>query len=81
MAGRWTRCLGSGVLQVSDFVYGQPHVKTAFGVAKHSVVSRTLTYMATRGHVVAALLEEMMDVRGSACFENCETQFRYSRCI
>ena len=37
--------------------------------------------MGTRGHVLAALLEEMMDVRGSACFEDCETQFRYSRYI
>ena len=23
----------------------------------------------------------MQDVRGSACFENCETEFGYSRCI
>ena len=23
----------------------------------------------------------MQDVRGSACFENSETEFRYSRCI
>ena len=29
----------------------------------------------------AALLEEMKDVRGSACCENCETEFRFSRCI
>ena len=33
------------------------------------------------GHVVVALLAVMQDVKGSACFENCETEFRYSRCI
>ena len=27
------------------------------------------------------LLAEMQDVQGSACFENCETEFTYSRCI
>ena len=31
----------------------------------------------THEHVVAALLA----VRGSACFENCETEFRHSKCI
>ena len=30
---------------------------------------------------MAALLEEMKDVRGSGSFEHCETEFRYSRCI
>ena len=35
----------------------------------------------TRGHVVAALLEEMKDIRGSACFKNCVAEFRYSGCI
>ena len=39
-----------------------------------------LTCMGSHGHVVAGLLEEMRDVRGYACFENCETEFRYSRC-
>ena len=55
-------------------------VRSALDVAKPSVVSRTLAYMGTHGHVAAALLEEMKDVRGSVCFENCETEFRYSRC-
>ena len=50
-------------------------VKTAFDVARPSVVSKIL-----HGHV-AALLAEMQDVKGSACFENCETEFRYSKCI
>ena len=28
-----------------------------------------------------ALLAEMQDMKGSACFENCETVFRYAKCI
>ena len=56
-------------------------VRTAFDVARWSVVSRVLTYMGAHEHVVAALLEEMKDVRGSACFENSETEFRDSRCV
>ena len=31
--------------------------------------------------MTAALLAEMQDVRGSACVENSETEFRYLRCI
>ena len=56
-------------------------VRTAFDMAKPAVVSRILTFSGVHGHVAAALLKEMQDVRGSACFENCETEFRYSRCI
>ena len=26
-------------------------------------------------------MEDMRHVRGSACFETCETEFRYSKCI
>ena len=33
------------------------------------------------GHLTAALLTEMQDVRGSPSFENSETEFRYSRSI
>ena len=55
-------------------------VKTAFDVAKPSV-SKILSLIGTHGHVVAALLAEMQDLKGSACFENCETEFRYSKCI
>ena len=56
-------------------------VKLAFDVTKPSVVSKILSLSGDHGHVVAALLEEMQDVQGSASFENCETEFRYSRCI
>ena len=42
-------------------------VKTAFDVAKPSVVSRTLALTGVHGHVAAALLAEMQDVQGSAC--------------
>ena len=56
-------------------------VKTAFDVAKPLVVSKILTRTGVHGHLTAALLAEIQDVRGSASFENCETDFRYSRCI
>ena len=52
-----------------------------FDVAKPSVESKTLTLTGVHGHVAAALPAEMQDVRGSAYFENCETEFKYSRCI
>ena len=56
-------------------------VRTAFDAIKPSVVSRILALTGVHGHVSAALLAEMQDVQGSTCFENCETEFRYSRCI
>ena len=49
-------------------------------MAKPSVVSKIVTLTETHGHVLAALLAQMKDLR-SACFENCEAEFRYSRCI
>ena len=49
-------------------------VKTAFEVIKPSVESRNLSLSGVHGHVAAALLAEMQDVQGSACFENCETE-------
>ena len=57
------------------------NVKTAFDVAKPAVVSKVLTLTGVHGHLTAALLAEMQDVRGSASFENSETEFRYSQCI
>ena len=54
-------------------------VRAAFDVAKPRLVARMLTMMDVHAHVVA-MLEEMKDVRGSACFENWETEFRYSKC-
>ena len=50
-------------------------VKTAFDVAEPSVVSRILTLTGVHGHLTAALLAEVQDVRRSACFENTETEF------
>ena len=50
-------------------------VKTAFDVARPAVVSKIPTLTGVHGHVAAALLAEMQDVRGSACFENSETEF------
>ena len=49
-------------------------------VAKPSVLSRIPSLTGAHGHV-AALLAEMQDVQGSACFENCDTEFGGSRCI
>ena len=45
------------------------------------MVSRILTLTGVHGHLTAALLAEMQHVRRSACFENNETEFWYSRCI
>ena len=56
-------------------------VKTALDVARPAVANKILTLTGVHGHLTAALLAEMQDVRGSASFENCETEFRYSRCI
>ena len=50
-------------------------VKTAFDVAKPSVVPKILTLTGVHG----LLMAEMQDVRGSACSENNETEFWYSR--
>ena len=51
-------------------------VKTAFDVAGPAVVSKILTLTGVHGHLTAALMAAMQDVRGSASFENCETEFR-----
>ena len=59
----------------------RPFGETAFDVARPGVVSKILTLTGVHGHLTAALLAEMQDVRGSASFENSETEFRYSRCI
>ena len=39
-----------------------------------------LTLTGDHGHLTAALLAEMQDVRGSASFENSETEFRRPQC-
>ena len=44
-----------------------------FDVAKPSVVSKILTLAGVHGHLTTALLVEMLDVWGSACFENSKT--------
>ena len=46
-------------------------VKTAFDVAKPAVASKFLTLTSVHGHLTAALLVEIQDVRGSASCENC----------
>ena len=75
-----TETLGRKDLEPGKFKYKTVYmasldVKTAFDV----VVSKLLSLIGT--HVVAALLAEMQDMKGSACFENCEIEFRYAKCI
>ena len=48
---------------------------TAFDVPKPSVVSKISTHT-RHGQVVAALVEEMLHVTGSASFENSKTEVR-----
>ena len=56
-------------------------VKTSFDVVKSSVVSKVLSLTGAHEHVTTTLLTEIQDVQGLICFENCETEFRYSRSI
>ena len=77
--GRSPDRFGTGILQIQDIA--SLDVKTSFDVAKHSVVSKVLSLTGAHGHVVAALLSELQDVQGSPCFDNCETEFRLSKCI
>ena len=72
---------GTGALQIQHHFLASLDVKTVFDVAKPSAVSRILSLTGLHGHVAAALLAEMQHVPGSACFENCETEFRNTRCI
>ena len=65
----------SGFLKCQTAFVVSLDVKMVFGVGGPSVVSRILTYVETHGHVAPALLEEMKDVTGSACSENCGWSF------
>ena len=73
--------LQPGLYRYNSAFMASLDVKTAFDVAKPSVAWRIFTLTGVHGHLTAALLAEMEDVRGFACFENSETEFRYSRCI
>ena len=61
---RWDAVPGVG-RQMTTFM-ASLEVRT-FDVAKPGVPSDVLASVGTRGHVVAALLEEMKDIRRSAC--------------
>ena len=67
---RWTD-LQPGFYRYNTAFLASLDVKTVFDVAKPSVVSRILSLTGVHGHVVAALLAEMQDVQGLACFESC----------
>ena len=73
MAGRSPHRFGNGVLQIQHGFLGE--------LGRGDGVRRILSLTGVHGHVAASLLAEMQDVQGSACFENRETKFRYSRCI
>ena len=81
VAGRQTHWSAAEGFRYNTAFMTSLDVKTAFDVAEPSVVSKILTRTGVHGHLTAALLAEMQDVWGSASFENCETEFRYSRCI
>ena len=71
MAGnRWETCepdfFGCRTLFLASL-----DVETVFGIDQDVV----------HGHIVAALLEGMRDLKGSASFKNFTTEFRCSRCI
>ena len=73
--------LQPGFYRYNTAFMGSLDVKAAFDVATPSVVSRILTLTGVHGHLTATLSAELQDVRESACFENSETEFRYSQCI
>ena len=73
--------IGARVPQTQHGLRGELGRENGVERAETSVVSRIQSLTGVHGHVAAALLVEMQDVQGSACFENCETEFRYSRCI
>ena len=56
-------------------------VKIAADVAQPNMEEISLTHFPVHVMTTAAILSEMMNIGGSAVFENCETEFRYSRCI
>ena len=68
VAGRSTRCLGSWF----HCVCGQLGCENSVRRGQSCGVEDT--YMGTHGHVVAALLEEMKDVKGCAFFAQCIRQ-------
>ena len=73
--------LQSGLYGYNTAFMASLDVNTAFDVATPAVVSRILTLTGVHGHLTAALLAEMQDVQGLACFENSETEYRYSKSI
>ena len=80
MAGRSPDRFGTWILQGQDGLHSK--LGREIGCrCKPSVVSKIPSLTGVHGHVVAATLAEMQDVHGSACFENCEIEFRYSKCI
>ena len=55
--------------------------KTAFVMAKTICGVSIFTLDGGTRTLCGSSLDEMKDVRGSACFQDCEMEFRYSRCI
>ena len=63
MAGNRRKDLEPGKFKYKTMYVASLDVKTAFDVAKPSVVSKILSLIDTHGHVVSALLAEMQDVK------------------
>ena len=57
-----------GRLRCNTAFMASLNVKTAFDVANPSLATKILTLTGFHGHLTAALLAEMKDVRGSASF-------------
>ena len=52
-----------------------------FVVAKPGATAEILDVVGVRGWIIAALLEEVKDLKLVASFESCEMELRYSTCI
>ena len=67
-----------GMAGVQNDVFGQSGCQDG---PEPGIIAAILMEMLVYGWLVAALLEEMEDLKGKARFEFCETQFRCSKCI
>ena len=71
MAGRSKDRSGTRILQIQYGLPGEPGRGKRRSRLSNPQWNESLT--GVHGHVAAALLAEMQDVQGPACFENCET--------
>ena len=81
MAGKQAQGLGTRQIQIQDDVHGQPGCED--GVRCGQTVGGVEDFLPhwNPREPGCSVAGRKQNVRGSACFENCETEFRYSRCI